>query len=91
MYQPKQVTYFDEECQVVAKQLVLTESQTSLLMSGDACANFDCLNLLSGRTLGSIIMVPLSYVVSGTIVLSGNTLFWLEKQNNCIEQPVELD
>lgn len=62
----------DESCQMLTNELELKEVQLieSSHCAGDACAIF--------------IAVPASsFIVSGSIVLIGNTLHWLEKNGTC--------
>lgn len=62
----------DDSCQMLTNELELKEVQLieSSHCAGDACAIF--------------IAVPASsFIVSGSIVLIGNTLHWLEKNGTC--------
>lgn len=62
----------DDSCHMLTNELELKEVQLikSGNCAGDACAAF--------------IVVPVSsFIVSGSIVLIGNTLHWLEKNGTC--------
>lgn len=80
VYIPRTREVYDAGCQVVYKQLVLEAVQ---MRGAEQCmrnaATPDCLV----AALGSGFTVVASAVVSGSIVIAGNTLYWLEKQGNC--------
>ncbi len=78
VFVPRTTSSYNEECQIVEKQMKLT---VALLMDqppncskAEDCAVF--LALLGGVAAGSA-------VVSGSVVLVGNTLYWLEEQGKC--------
>jgi hypothetical protein len=62
----------NEDCQLISKELQLEEKQ---LTSGGAC---------SGAACSALLIIPAStFLVSGSIVLIGNSLHWLEKNGTC--------
>ena len=52
MYYPKPVTYYDEECEVTAHQMVLAQSQLELLPGPSSCQDESCLVLVVEQALG---------------------------------------
>ena len=73
---PRTIARYDPECHVVARQMTLQPVQ---LASIAGCRNSGCGALLAaaGATAAA------SMVVSGTIAVFGNVVYWLEKQGNC--------
>ncbi len=72
-YYPKQVSFYDSDCRIVARKLVLEE--TGIGMVSIQCQNEACLLPL--------IPVAASALIAGSIVVAGNVIFWLEKQGAC--------
>ncbi|MCW8886182.1 MAG: hypothetical protein OQK12_13175 [Motiliproteus sp.] len=72
-FYPQEVEFYDPECQIIAKKYVLESVGVSGI--GVSCQNEGCL----------IAMIPAaaSAVVSGSIVVVGNVIHWLEKQGRC--------
>jgi hypothetical protein len=75
---PRTTPSYTGACQVVENRLKLDYVPLELNASG--CSGDDCLLVLlavyGGVTAGSA-------VVSGSVVLAGNTLYWLEKKGRC--------
>lgn len=87
VFTPKVVSRYDEVCDIEVRHLVLSAEQTGFAFVGQTCNGRDCLVLLAGEVL----LVPVSAIVSGSIVLVGNTVFWMQKRGNCQDddsQPV---
>ncbi len=80
---PKKVEYYDRDCGIVTKKYELTTEQYSLLGNINECSNEGCVAEVTGAAFGAVVMAPFSAVVSGSIVVVGNTVYWLEKQGNC--------
>lgn len=80
VYTPQLVTRYDERCDIEFKQMTLTTQQLQVINPGPTCADKDCLALIAGQ----ILMVPASAIISGSIVLVGNTLFWMQKEGQCL-------
>ncbi len=75
---PEVTQYYDADCQIVARQLEL---------NADQLANADCSGggAFSGACWAALLGVgAASAIVSGSIVVVGNTVFWLEKKGKCI-------
>ncbi|HWM45175.1 MAG TPA: hypothetical protein VNP36_22285 [Burkholderiales bacterium] len=77
VYLPRTETVYDEKCNVHARQMTLQAWQLErfpLSCSGKDCAYaLAALGLIAGG----------SFVVSGSIVVAGNAVFWTEKQCYC--------
>jgi hypothetical protein len=75
---PRTTPSYTGECLVVENRLTLDSVPLELNASG--CSGDDCLLVLlavyGGVTAGSA-------VVSGSVVLIGNTMYWLEKKGRC--------
>jgi hypothetical protein len=79
IYYPRKVQFYDETCQIVTKKLVLEGTS----VGSYACVNEGCL----------IAMIPAaaSAIISGSIVVVGNVVYWLEKQGECrLREPEEV-
>ena len=83
VYKPHKIAFYDEDCDVVSRKYVLTKEELHLLMQNDECQDAECITLLLGRSLGIVFAGPISAVISGSFVVVGNTLYWLEKQMKC--------
>ncbi len=84
-YTPKQITYYDKECGVVSKKFIIHEEKIGLIPTGLQCTNDKCREVFLATILGSAFVGTISAIISGTIVITGNTIYWLEKQTNCQE------
>ena len=71
---PKQVSVYDRECGVRSHKLTLGAEY----LWGDCPAGSEegCLAIILGTA-------AVTTVVSGSIVIVGNTIYWLEKQGRC--------
>jgi hypothetical protein len=74
---PKKVSFYDEDCHVTAHQLTLDAELFWGDCRGNTAAEAEaCLLIIAGSGVASA-------VISGSIVVVGNTLYWLEKQDRC--------
>jgi len=73
---PKTVRAYDEECQIFAREMVLdvVDPNASRTCGGNGC--------VSQLVLEAAVLAA-STVVSGSIVIAGNVVYWLEKKRNC--------
>lgn len=79
VFVPRQATSFNEDCQIVQRHLkldvaLLTDKPPTNCSKKDDCVAM--LALYAGLAAGSA-------VVSGSIVMVGNTVYWLEEQGRC--------
>lgn len=80
---PKQVAGFDYECDIVTRKIELTLDQQNSFRKMN-CQNDECKAQAVAELASSMIIVPLSAIVSGSIALTGNTLYWLEEKGRCL-------
>ena len=73
---PHVTSSYDPKCKVVAKHVELKPVQIAALAE---CRNEDCGALL---VVAGVTAVG-SAVISGSIAIVGNAVYWLEKQGNC--------
>ena len=79
VYVPRTTEVYDEDCRIQAKQMTLDLQQVGGFAG---CSNQGCVALLVA--LGAVTVA--SAVVSGSIVLAGNAVYWFEKRGSCIPQ-----
>jgi len=77
---PRTIRQYDEECQIVAKKMVLDLQDID---HGRNCFRNDCVAELVGATA----LLAASTVVSGSIVVAGNVVYWLQKRRDCKPRP----
>jgi len=71
----------DDNCKMYTKELELKEEE--LIPGGGACQGPAC--------AAAAIIPAATFVISGTVVLVGNTLHWMEKHGTCLDSKVEQD
>jgi hypothetical protein len=76
IYTPRTTQTFDEECQTQAHHMSLEREEQVKLMG---CTQQGCAALLVAAGLVTVA----SAVVSGSIVVVGNVVYWFEKQGRC--------
>lgn len=74
---PRTVEVYDEACRVHVKQMTLEAAQIGRF---GGCYNEGCLALLVAT--GAV--AAASAVVSGSIAVVGNIVYWAEKQGRCV-------
>ena len=74
---PRTQEVYDPECRVIAREMTLQPVQIAAF---GGCSNHGCATLLviAGATAAA------SAVVSGSIAIVGNVVYWLEKQGRCL-------
>lgn len=75
VFVPKEVKRYDANCEVSYRQYELEYNPE--FMSVGQCSGPGCLESL-------LVGLGFTTVISGTAVLVGNTLHWLEKEGRCI-------
>jgi len=78
VFAPKEVTYFDEGCDIEYKKKELNPQK---LIKLDECNDMKCAWLI----LAGAMLTPPTAIVSGSIVVVSNTVHWIEKQGDCEE------
>ena len=79
---PKKVASYDEKCMVSTQKVELTTEQIQTFEDIN-CNNNDCKIEFVGAIASSALVTTTSAIVSGSIALVGNTLYWLESQGEC--------
>lgn len=79
VYLPRTTTTYDDKCQYMKRQMNLEVHQVGVITG---CSNESCAAALV--VFGAITAV--SVVVSGSVMVVGNVVYWLEKQGHCIRQ-----
>ena len=80
VYVPRTTEVYDADCRIQSKQMKLEPVQIAHLgqcAGGNACG---ALLVVAGATAAA------SAVVSGSIVVAGNMVYWLEKQGRCVRE-----
>jgi hypothetical protein len=75
---PKKIEYYDSDCNIEAKKWVLLAESVNM-----GCQDTASCAAVLGVSAGSAI-------VSGSIVVAGNTVYWLEKQGRCVPKSPSL-
>jgi len=79
---PRTTEVYDEDCGIQARQMTLEVQQVGVLVG---CHDRACGAVLV--TLG--IVTVASAVVSGSIVVAGNVVYWFEKRGRCLMQDTQ--
>ncbi len=81
VFHPKKIEYYSE-CDIKAKKLVL---ETKAMKGSCSASSGDP----DGKAClaGLVAMGIASAVIAGSIVVVGNTVYWLEKEGKCIANP----
>jgi hypothetical protein len=74
---PRTDHVYDEDCQIYVKRMTLEAQQIGYF---GACHSDGCAVMLVA--VGAV--AAASVVVSGSIVVIGNAVYWAEKQDKCI-------
>jgi len=82
VYVPRTTEVYDRECRITARQMTLDMQQVGVF---GACSNQGCAAMLV--TFGAVTVA--SAVVSGSIVVAGNIVYWFEKRGRCLAQATE--
>lgn len=76
---PQTREVYDADCRMQRREITL---ETAVIGHFGGCSDRDCAALLA--TLG--VVTAASVVVSGSIALVGNVVYWLEAQGRCRRQ-----
>lgn len=77
---PQTHSVYDPECQIMTRQVTL---EAAVVGGFTSCAGEGCAAMLA--TLG--VVTAASVVVSGSIAIVANTVYWLERQGRCVRGP----
>jgi len=76
VYLPSTIETYDPECQVVVRHMTLQQVQVDAMIG---CQNQACVAMILavGATTAA------SVIVSGSVVVVGNIVYWLERRSAC--------
>jgi hypothetical protein len=74
---PRTTTVYDEACRTHMRQMVLDVEQVGFF---GGCANQGCVALL----VAAGVVTAASAVVSSSIAVAGNIVYWIERQGQCL-------
>jgi len=74
---PRTTEFYDADCHITTRQMRLEAVQVGVL---GRCSNEGCATALV--VIGATAVA--TAVVSGSIVVVGNVVYWLEKQGRCV-------
>jgi hypothetical protein len=69
---------YDPECQMVTRHITL---ETAALGGLQSCAGDGCVAMLTAMG----VVTAASVVVSGSIALVGNAVYWMERKGRCVK------
>lgn len=73
---PRTTTVYDEQCRIHMRQMVLDVEQVGFF---GGCVNQGCVALL----VGAGVVTAATAVISGSIAVAGNIVYWFERQGQC--------
>lgn len=76
VYLPRTITLPDPQCHGLHKQMILEGTQVAAIQG---CINNGCVALVAAAG----IVTATTAIVSGSIVIVGNVVYWIERQANC--------
>lgn len=79
VFVPRTVEVYDSDCNVASRQMYIEPVEIGDFLD---CSDESCAQLLVA--LGAV--AASSVVVSGSIVIVGNAVYWFEKQGRCLGQ-----
>jgi hypothetical protein len=74
---------FDKKCQTVQKTVELSVEQIEMFDSLECSDKEDCKTQFLGALLGSVITFPVSAIISGSIAVIGNSIYWVNEYGEC--------
>lgn len=77
---PRTVMTYDPACRMVAREMTLQAVQVASI---GGCANQACVTLVAAAAITGLA----STVVSGSIAVVGNAVYWIERQGQCRPPP----
>ena len=76
VFTPRLITVYDEKCKIEVKHMVLEASEIQIL---SGCTNEHCIHTI----LAAGVISAGSAIISGSIVITSNIVYWLEKPKQC--------
>jgi hypothetical protein len=81
---PQTRSVYDPDCKAMTRQVTL---ETAVIGGFTSCSGEGCAAMLA--TLGFV--TAASVVVSGSIAVVGNAVYWIERQGNCAKTRAEAE
>ena len=82
IYLPQTSTTYNAECKIDERHMTLEGRQVAEIAN---CSNEGCTAML----IAAGVVSAATAVVSGSVVVAGNVVYWLEKKGQCIAQKVK--
>ncbi|MET0382765.1 MAG: hypothetical protein ABW032_05015 [Burkholderiaceae bacterium] len=76
VFVPATLDTYDPECRAVSRHMVLQSAQIAAI---DHCSNQGCAALV----VAAAATAAASAIVSGSVVLIGNAVYWVERRSSC--------
>jgi hypothetical protein len=76
VFAPRTISIYDPDCRITSRQMILQASEMPIM---GRCRGEECGAMLV--IFGAVSAA--TAVVSGSIVVVGNVVYWFEKQNQC--------
>jgi hypothetical protein len=76
VFAPRTISVYDPDCQITSRQMILQAEQMPVM---GHCRGEECGAMLV--VFGAVSAA--TAVISGSIVVVGNVVYWFEKQNQC--------
>lgn len=85
---PRKVASYDKKCQVAVQKIAL---EVAPIESDNdwTCTGSDCALAISEDLAQATFTATTSALVSGSVALAGNTLYWLERNGECPHQKAQ--
>jgi len=74
---------FDKRCQTVQKSVELSVEQLEMFSDLECSDKDDCTTKFLGEIVGSVIIFPVSAIISGSIAVVGNSIYWVNEYGDC--------
>lgn len=79
---PKKVASYDEKCKVAVQKISLDLAPIEYDTDW-SCTNDNCAWDISADIAGAVFTTATSAVVSSSVALTGNTIYWIESKGEC--------
>jgi hypothetical protein len=73
---------YDQDCQMLKREVQLSVEQVGHFQSLH-CSNEECMSQFLIQVVGATIIFSTTAVISGSIAVVGNTLYWVDEQGKC--------
>lgn len=77
---------YDQTCKLTKKHIELSVEQVDAFDQLNCSSNHECKSQFVGQVVGAALLFPLSAIVSGSIAVVGNTMYWLIEQGHCAKE-----